>query len=389
MGRPVLYIIHDSLYIQLKEPHPHLQLLTMASEVENSTANCSMVFYNQRRFVHVAVSAATASTLSFLACLFAVFIVILFKKWQSFGQRMITYLIISVTLFSLATSLRRVDFDEDFTPADRRFCAFTAFAVQTSSWLVIDSIVAITMYLFLGVVWNKFTDKYEYLYVIFIFVFPSTFGWIPFIHNTFGRSGAWCWIRLIDFTTCEIIPLGEVLQLLMFHVPLLIILPSIILAYLVILCTLSRKRKHWKGILDDTSGHTNRIVTAETAYLLVYPMIYFFLTLPLVVTRIQSWVVPRYPVIPLWYITAICFNLHGTAISLAFLLNKDNRNRLRWSHMRAAFKNFIATKGISEYATKEVEGEAEQEIEMSGRHKAPYARLTDDSFWDQGQLEPL
>lgn len=361
----------------------------MASELENSTGNCSTVFYNQRRFIHVAVSAATASTLSFLACLVAMFIVVLFKKWQSFGQRVITYLIISTTLFSLATALRRVDFDKEFTTADEQFCIFTAFAVQATAWLVIDSIVAITIYLFLGVVWNKFTDKYEYLYAIFIFVFPLTFSWIPFIHSTFGRSGAWCWIKLIDFNTCKIIPLGEVLQLVMFHMPLLIVLPSITIVYLIILCKLSRNRKSWKGIQDDTSEYTNKIITSETAYLLAYPLIYFFLTLPLVITRIQSWVVPRSPVIPLWHISAICFSLHGTAISLAFLLNKDNRKRIRWSHIRAAFKNYIATKGISEYKVDETEREAEQETDVSAKHKFPYTRLTDDTILGQEQLEPL
>ena len=229
--------------------------------------------------MNVAVTAATSVCISFIACLFAIFVIALFKKWQSFGQRLITYLLISVTVFSLATALRRMDFDEDFSPSDERFCTFSGFATQFAAWLVIDSIVAITLYLFLGVVCNKFTDKYEYLYVILIFAFPSTFSWLPFIRHTFGRAGAWCWIRIIDFTTCERFVFGQVLQLLMFYVPLLIILPSIIAVYLIILCKLNRNRKRWKGIVDENYEQANRIMKSETVLSIWYTLVFICLVI--------------------------------------------------------------------------------------------------------------
>lgn len=327
--------------------------------------NCSQPYYNQPRFVNVAITAATSSSASFLLCLLGVLVILLFKKWQTFGQRMIAYLVAGTTLFSLATAVRRVDYDEEFTTAEQRFCIFTAFAVQSSSWLVIDAIVAITVYLFLGIICNRFTERFEVGYVVFIFAWPSIFSWIPFIHGLYGRAGAWCWIRLVDFEggTCEIIKLGQALQLVMFHLPLLIILPSIIAAYLVMLCKLSRNRRHWKGISEQsTHERTTKLLTSETTYLLVYPIIYFFLTLPLVVTRVQSWIAPSSPLVPLWHITAISFNMHGAAISLAFLLEPDTRRRLTWTHLRAAIRNYNSKGGVAKFPVREC---AEQSMTAS------------------------
>ena len=83
--------------------------------------DCSQA-YTEQRFMNVAVTATATACLSFIACLF--------KKWQTFGQRLIAYLIISATLLSVASIMRRVDYDKEFTPGDARFCTFSAFMIQ-------------------------------------------------------------------------------------------------------------------------------------------------------------------------------------------------------------------------------------------------------------------
>jgi hypothetical protein len=347
--------------------------------MQNSTelfSNCSQS-YTEPRFVSVAITSATAASVSLLASIVSLFIIVLFKKWQSFGQRLITYLFISVALLSVATLLRRVDFDEDFTVTDERFCTFSGFMVQITVWYLLNSIVAITMYLFLGLVCNNFTKKYEWLYILFIFVFPFIFGWIPFIHNTFGRSGVWCWIKLVDYTTCERLIFGQVLQLVMYYVPILIILPSIILVYLGIFCKLSRNRNRWGGISENTYKHTNKIITSETAHLMVYPLLFFILNLFVLSVRIQLWIEPQLVLLPLLYTSVVSGNLVGATFTLAFLLSKDTRSRIKWTHLQAAFKNYNSKKGISEYTTDVVtEGEV---VEADPpEYKVVYRKLIDE-----------
>jgi hypothetical protein len=336
--------------------------------------------FTEQKFANVAVASSTAAGVSLLACLLALFVVILFKKWQSFGQRLIAYLIIAATLFSLASLLRRVEFDDNFTPADARFCAFSGFAVQLAVWCLITSIVAITVYLFLGVVCDRFTDKYEWLYVLFIFVTPLIFGWIPFIHNTYGRSGVWCWIKLADYTTCERLLFGLVLQVVLFYAPVLIILPCIVLAYLFILCKAGRKR--WTVSVVDTD-YSSKIMKSETARLLAYPLIFSFLLLPALAVRLQGWIAPQHLILGLWYLSVVTANLNGAVISLAFLLDKDTRQRLKWSHIRAAFKNYFSQKRVSEYPIDE----AGNETDMSGGSKVPYVQVISDDSWSRSRVE--
>jgi hypothetical protein len=80
------------------------------------------------------------------------------------------------------------------------------------------AVVSITLYVFVWVAFNKHTDKFEYGYVFFIFVFPWLFNWVPFTVDAFGRAGAWCWIRNEDIDTCEEILAGQILQFVLWYI---------------------------------------------------------------------------------------------------------------------------------------------------------------------------
>ena len=146
--------------------------------MENTSqiANCSL-------FDHIAI-AITSGSVSFMACLSAHLHHHPLKKWQTFGQKLILYLMISTTLLSLGIVLRVAFSGDVVNTTIRGFCAFAGFAGQVTAWMVINTTTAITIYIFLGIVCNKLTEKYEILYILFIFVLPLVFNWIPFI-NTF------------------------------------------------------------------------------------------------------------------------------------------------------------------------------------------------------------
>ena len=100
------------------------------------------------------------------------------------------------------------------------FCKFSGFAEHCTGWMELMATVSITLYVFLWVAFNKHTDNLEYGYVFLIFVFPMLFNWIPFTADAFGQAGAWCWIRNEDIYTCEEIVAGQVLQFVLWYVPL-------------------------------------------------------------------------------------------------------------------------------------------------------------------------
>ena len=343
--------------------------------MENTSqiANCSL--FDHRQFV-IAI-AITSGSVSFTACLSAIFIIILFKKWQTFGQRLILYLMISTTLLSLGIVLRVAFSGDVVNTTIRGFCAFAGFAGQVTAWMVINTTTAITIYVFLGIVCNKLTEKYEILYILFIFVLPLVFNWIPFINNIYGHAGLWCWIRSVDVNSCERLVFGQALQLGLYYVPVYIILVLWFLLYIIIFCKLRGKSKRWKGIANDMDEHRYKILKSETFYLLVYPIIDFILSTPLLIARILGWADPVHPVpAALLYIAIISVSLQGAATALAFMLESNTRQRLRWSHIRAAFKNYNSKKGISEYEV-EVTEEAESTKEAGHYEHMPYKQITD------------
>ena len=333
--------------------------------------NCSL--FDHRKFVIVTAVSVTSASVSFIACLSAIFIIILFKKWQTFGQRLILYLMISAGLFSIGIVLRVAFSGDVVNTTIRGFCAFAGFTGQVEVWMVINTTTAITIYVFLGIVCNKLTGKYEILYILFIFVLPLVFNWIPFINNIYGHAGLWCWIRSVDINSCEELIFGQALQLGLYYVPVYIILVLWFLLYLAILCKLRGNSKHWKGIAnDDVDDHRNKMLKSETLYLLVYPIIDFILNTPILIARIVGWADPVHPVpAALLYIAVISFSLNGAATVLAFTLGSDTRQILRQRHIRAALKNYHSDKGVSEYEVGEVE--------EAGQHKCvPYKQLTDN-----------
>lgn len=338
--------------------------------MENATLqNCSI--YQNKDFIIVAIVNQSLSLVSAIACLCAIIVIIIFKKWQCFTQRLILYLMISTFLISLVRAMVRVDYHSgSFTPANKGFCVFIGYMQQNTVWMSFNSVLAITTYLFLGVMCNRHTEKYEGVYIFFIFVIPLTFNWIPFIGNTFGRAGAWCWIKHIDIETCEVTLYGVVLQFVLFYIPLLLLVPILSLAYLMILCKIQRNKKRWKGSansrLDDPA--TSKGVRTEITSMFIYPVIYLFLIIPAVINRIHGWVQPTKPSLVLWHFSGVSLPLTGLFIALIFTFNADTRRRLRWSHMRSAFLNYRSNKIVKEYG-----------VEQTGDLETSYARISDTS----------
>ncbi len=320
--------------------------------MENRTENSNCSVYNNKDFVNVAIAYQATAGFTFLSCIFALSIIIIFKKWQLFSQRLFIYLVISTFLFSAARIFHRVDYlEKEFTDAHMHFCIFIAFISQNLAWTIFTSNLAITVYLFLGAVCNRRSEKYELAYVFLIFGLPWTFNWLPFIKGTYGKAGAWCWIKSVNLDTCTRLEYGVVLQLLLFFLPIFVILLTQVILYLIILCKLYVNKKRWKGTIANTveDEATNKAARNEFLSLLAYPLIYIITSIFLVGNRVHGWIYPGNPSLVFFYLSAIAFPLQGIIIVLVFTFNADTRRRLRCSHFKEAIKSYKTSKVVSEY----------------------------------------
>lgn len=348
-----------------------------SEELGNSTeppTTCNNPF-DDRIYAIVAAVAATSAFISFLASGFVILIIILFKKWRFYTQRLILYLAITAALLSLAYLLQRTDYENQSVHYSN-FCIFAGFLSQVTSWMVLNAIVCIMTSLLLTAFFNKRAEKYEILFLFLIFVFPLTFNWIPFIKSTYGKAGAWCWIRSKDDTTCQKFEFGQVLQLVLWYIPLYVVMFVLIVLYVIVLVKLHRTKRMWTGNIDPYAKKIQEQISKEILPLLAYPLVFILLSIPPFINRIHSAADPQNPEPVLWVISAALFPLQGGVIAIAFSLDPETRKRLTLANFKAAFSNFRRTKAVQEY---NIPGNEELE-------KSP-TRATLDKSVAKGEME--
>lgn len=305
----------------------------------NSTEQCSP--FQSEEYVIVALVSAGSATISFLACIVVILLIMILKKYLFFVQRLILYLCFASLVNSFAILLRFQQIKDLLPQVDRKsdglhiLCVITAFIDQTSAWAQTIAICCITLNLLLNAVFKKDTEKLELFYIGFIAVFPLVLNWIPFLHNTYGEAGAWCWIRNTD-EDCNRLEFGNYLQLFLWYVPSTILLVAVILVYFFIIIWVSRQRHKWAGRFDPETERKKEDIQKEVIPLLFYPLGYLIINIFPLVNRIQGFIAVDAPIYPLWILHAIISPLQGGYIALVYTLDKDTWRRLSCRRFKAA-----------------------------------------------------
>ncbi len=306
--------------------------------------------YDSHDYTIVAAISSTMGAISFLACLFMIGIIILYKKYLFFTQRLILYLSIAAALVSFTTVLHIAERN-----GPNWLCVGVAYVDHTVSWAVLIAITCITVNLTLLVLFHRNTERLEKVYVIFIFVLPLTFSWIPFINEAYGKAGAWCWIRSED-DNCNSFTYGAILQLILWYIPLYILFIILTIVYVIILVKLRRDRNQWTGQYDPTANKMQQVMQREIRPLLWFPLIYLVLYVIPLINRIQG-AASDDPVLALWILTAIFFPSQGGFIALAFTLDPETFKRLKWPEFKATVKQ-MWSKDVREYPISRVHGDS-------------------------------
>ena len=346
----------------------------------NVAVNCSS-HYTGQEYVIVAALSATSAFISLLASCFIVSIIVLFKKWKFFPQRLFLYLAISVILTSISPIIHRVDYENQTTDFYVGFCKFAGFIGQITSWMQLMAVVSITVYVFAYAIFRKRTDSLvnELLYVFFIFVFPLLFNWIPFTVNGYGRAGAWCWIPNEDIFTCEELLSGQILQFVLWFVPVYVIIIILICLCVAILVKIHWYDKHkWRGSYVDEDKLFQSQSSKEIRSLLWYPFIYFIFTMIPLVNRIYGLAKQKEPSLTLWILSGIFFPLRGGIMALVYVLDSGTRKRLKPVFIKSAAKELCqrsSQKVIEDYPAENIPASCAS----CGENKPNYHGMNGDS----------
>ena len=311
-------------------------------EIGTTTANASCSPYGSTSYVIVAAVSAGIAVLSLILLFGVIFILILFKKYQFFSQRLILYLAISSILVDIAIILHRVDYNNQTTEFYTRFCEFGGFLDELSKLMLLMSVCSITIFISLKTFFKKNTEKLELIYIIFIFAFPLTFAWIPFIWKSYGRVGAWCWIQTEEQGTCEPYLRGQVLQYLMWFGPLYVGMFFLVNLYALLLIHLYCKKNKWTREPDARKTQERKKMSQQgIKTLIIYPLLYFLLNIFPLINTTYNLVKMDSPSLFLWYLDALANPSIGTLITFAYCMDPETRKRLNLNHIRGAIMEWL------------------------------------------------
>ena len=350
--------------------------------MENITSNCSDDVFDTTPYISVAVVSAVSGLISLIACLLVIGLILLFKKYYFYAQRLILYLCIAAFLNSLSISLRfqRLAYKTD-NDATKWICILTAAFDQTTAWNELLAITCIVFDLALKVILHVNTEKLEKFYIFLTFIFPMLINWIPFVNASYGSAGAWCWIRstaLVDVingtSTCPGFLFGLYLRFILWYVPLYVIILIMIAIYILIIYKVRRQRHHWTGKYDPESERLKEKMQQEVRPLLWYPLIYFVINIFPLVNRVHD-AIEDDPELTLWVLHAVFSPLQGGIIAVAYTLDRETLRRLNCARLKAALFR-LREDTITEYPAKEEVGFTdsfdEKDKEGTGSHKSTY-----------------
>ena len=302
----------------------------------NITTACDV--FESLDYSIIAAVRALFGLFSLVCCAVIIFLTILFKKYKYAIQRMVLYVCITGAVNSLAIILQRVDYFIQ-NNATEQYCVFAGLFELYTSLVELMALACISHSLSCMIKWRKEQPHYlEAVYIVICLLLPALIVWPPFITQSYGKSGPWCWIRERD-QACQRDITGIAFQFGLWYLPLFIVSTMVTIAYLyTIMKTRKRTRanSNWRGPYNPEAtsqkGQLSKTVKSMLAYMPVFYLLVNIAALP----NSIHWAAANEPQLFLWIIAAVFPPLRGALIALPFLFRKETRKILNRPQIKAA-----------------------------------------------------
>ena len=332
----------------------------MADYKENSSTNMMNCGYqsldNQHTIKIIGIIHCFFATISFVVCLLVIGLLVLFKKYRFFQQRLILYLSVTALGYSLASALVNLT---NFTKAKEDYCKWIGFISQYTQWSLLLAVAIITFDIMLRVIIKCLTCRLEIINILLIVIFPATFNWIPLLsrYNLYGDSGVWCWIKISTMNNtghCVNNETGFIFQFSLWYIPLFIIMSLISLAYISIIVILRKRKTRLNRNNIEEIGTIQRQINQGLVFV-VYTIIFMTVNLIPLAHSVIDYIYNK-PIMFLWYMDAIITPLLGGFTAVVFALDSKTRKKLSWRNIRGAIHNLRSKQILNEYRASFHEG---------------------------------
>ena len=317
-----------------------VMMLNNSDPSSNSSSVCEpLEVFDSWLYKIVAIVCSLVALFSLLCSVGVVVVILCSKKYRVFHQLLTLHLAVATIAHSLIYTIGRVDFsaERELSPPH---CMFIGCADLYTSWVELLTIASITLNLILLSVYEKQVGKIHLIHVIVVYLSPLLWIWIPFTVGGFGVRGPWCGIR-VHGPSCEVFLAGIFMRFALWQIPLYtIFLPLFIISSIVVFIKLKRRTEHWDGPGSDPEAIARKgrhKIFREIKPLLLFPIIYLLLKLPLLISQIYEAIEPLEPVIVLWILEAIFSPLAGAVIAVMYGLDPQTRTKLRRCQIQSLF----------------------------------------------------
>ena len=300
-------------------------------KVNESSADCTDFERNPYE-----IAGAVSAAVSALCCIFVICLIFLLKKHYFFIQRLILYHCLAA-LFDTFAKILRLQYLAHPTE-DRALvalCTASGYINLLSSWILIVDYSVLTFTLMMTAVFHRNVTRLERLYFALIFVLPLTFTWIPFIGNSFGEAGGYCWLRSVNYDDCTRHRLGETFRIVLWYVPLYSILTVMIPTYLFIIAYTTRQR-YCKTVYNPEIERLRKELYKDVWRILFFPFGVIFLNLFVLIITVYTSLGVRFPD-SLLLLYSIFNPLQGGYIAIVYVFDRHTLKQLTYKNVKAIF----------------------------------------------------
>lgn len=258
------------------------------------TTDCS---FNESQRKLILIAMTSTASISVFMCVITITLVFVYKLHKHFTYRLASYQVFSSMCFSGSLIVQISLINNNFN--DTPLCETLGFFVEYFMWVKLLFTMSLVFHFFVLAIYLKNLHKFEVIYFVISVTLPLFYVWIPFVRQTYGQAGAWCWIK--DWKgDCATLNhnRGIIEQFVLWYGPLYASLTASVIIAIYVGITLARRAYRNRLTTSEAGPLLHTTIQAENTHnqaalkqlipLLAYPVIFYILTLVPVINRIYD-----------------------------------------------------------------------------------------------------
>lgn len=310
----------------------------------DSSLNCTLRF-DSTNFKILAGLRASVGFVSFLCCAAVIFVIVLFKKYSFFSQRLILNIAVAAMVHSLSYTTARVNY-YTVREIDDPYCYFGGIFNHYTAAVELISIWFTTINIFSVGIFRRNISKFEPAYYVTTYTLPLLWFWVPVWLKAYGTTGGWCGIKILD-VDCQPFRPSAYIQFGIWFIPLYVSTAVILLMLVAVAIKFVRSLHRWHGRFDPVADAAKQALKNEISPLIIYPILYLLLNTFSFVSQIHRALNPNTRSVVLPYLRVLTSPFRGAFIAVVFALDKDTRTRLNPTHCKIACQVWLGREHLA------------------------------------------